>query len=239
MNVGVAAYAYWVMPSPTIVDAMPSQTAYVEAAHNLVLLSEAEKNAPIETVRMRVESGESVEEVASDSSVSDEQKINLSLTEKMCVRVGSFRSLGDAKYFVDKLGAQGVRSEVKNVLVSTAVGFWLHLPPLSSRKELLRRLAELHRQGVDSYAIPDGDLANGISLGMFSEQARAKSLKERIARLGYRPEIAEVPREKRELWIFLSAVEAQKISDEKWFEWLSAKELPKKQQILCSDVASA
>jgi len=65
------------------------------------------------------------------------------------------------------------------------------------------------------------------------------NLKESISRLGYKPQIAEVPREKRELWIFIFSEEAQKISDETWLNWLSAKELPKKQQILCSDVASA
>jgi cell division septation protein DedD len=155
------------------------------------------------------------------------------------VRVGTFANMAGAKYFVEKLAAKGVRSEVKNVLVSMTVGFWLHLPPLSSKKALRRRLAELQRQGIDSYTIPDGELANGISLGMFSSRQRAKSLQKSISQLGYRPEIAEVPREKREPWVFVLEGEEQKISDQMWFEWLSVKELAKKQEILCSDVASA
>jgi len=87
--------------------------------------------------------------------------------------------------------------------------------------------------------IPTGNLKNGISLGMFSQQERAENVKESILELGYEPEILAEPREQREVWVFLPQGESLKISDERWSELLSGKELLEKRQILCSDVASA
>lgn len=243
VNVCFATYVYRVVALEPVVVSAGEPALELRSSDSLILLSEIEKKQIVETVRLREsanvasqssgllsEGGEDV--VAKSASQSSE-------ATNMCMRVGAFSSMADANDFVEKLSEGGVKSTVKNVLVSTTVGFWLHLPPLPSSKELRRRLAELQRQGIDSYAIPDGELANGVSLGMFSEQQRAESLQKSISQLGYRPKIAEVPREKRELWVFLLRGEEQKVSDEMWFKWLSVNNLPKKQEILCSDVASA
>ena len=242
VNVGFAVYLYRTLVSEPKVISPANSVSLPKALKSLVLLNEVEKKQVVETVRLR----ELANVVSRPPALLVEPLLGKSKVDgadgvvtDMCVRVGTFIGIADAKYFVEKLSEAGVQSTVKNVLVSTAVGFWLHLPPLPSSKELRRRLAELQRQGVDSYAIPDGDLANGISLGMFSEQQRAESLQKSISQLGYRPKIAEVPREKRELWVFLLKGEEQKVSDEMWFTWLSVNNLPKKQEILCSDVASA
>lgn len=251
-NIALGSYFYWfALGSGNVLNGVDDDGLSVnmpEGQRQLVLLSESQSPIPLSTVRvsrpeMLGTPPRSNEPVIADSdsqpAVVDSAPIDSPHIENMCLSVGPFSSLSEANYFVERLAAQGVRSSAKNVLVSTAVGFWLHLPPLTSRKALLRKLEELQRQGIDSYAIPDGELANGISLGMFSEAQRANALKERIAGLGYSPRIAEVPRERRELWVFLQPDEAQKISSQLWENWLSLKEFPKKQQILCSDVASA
>ena len=144
-------------------------------APTLMLLSELKaKKEPVESVRVnRPNDGGYVE----DDTV-------VPISRSLCTLVGSFSDRSKAEHFVRRLNVLGVQGTVKNLLVSTTVGFWLHLPPLSSRKELLRRLSELQRQGVDSYVIPDGELQNGISLGMFSELQRAEFLQKTIAQLG-------------------------------------------------------
>lgn len=201
---------------------------------SLVLLDELKSGREsIETIRLKKKT------VIVNNGLVKVESDSIPTSRSLCTLVGSFPDQSKADYFIRRLAALGVEANVKNLLVSTTVGYWLHLPPLSSRKELLRRLSELQRQGVDSYVIPDGDLANGISLGMFSEEYRAKSLESSIAKLGYQPKIVEVPREKRELWVFLLQGESAKISEESWSELLSGKELLQKQQNLCSDVASA
>jgi hypothetical protein len=244
MNLATAGYIY---TTPSIVTEMAisnDSSATRNSGRSVAtipLLSEMISPQGLKTVRVALSADKAVlsSAILVNKALSVDVKANQEGDDGLCVRVGPFPSLAKANYFVEKLAATGVRSEAKNVLASTTVGFWLHLPPLTSKKVLLRKLDELKRQNIDSYAIPDGNLANGISLGMFTEARRANSLKESISRLGYKPQIVEVPREKRELWIFVLPEEAQKISDQAWLNWLSAKELPKKQQILCSDVASA
>ncbi|EGG94746.1 hypothetical protein IMCC1989_2387 [gamma proteobacterium IMCC1989] len=242
VNVCFAIYVYRVVALEPVVVSVGEPALGLRSSDSLILLNEIEKKPIVETVRLRESANVASQSSGSLSESSEGVAISASQSSEatnMCMRVGAFSSMADANDFVEKLSEGGVKSTVKNVLVSTTVGFWLHLPPLPSSKELRRRLAELQRQGVDSYAIPDGELANGVSLGMFSEQQRAESLQKSISQLGYRPKIAEVPREKRELWVFLLKGEEQKVSDEMWFKWLSVNNLPKKQEILCSDVASA
>ncbi|MGS2718920.1 SPOR domain-containing protein [Eionea flava] len=242
VNIGFAIYQYWLpveQGAVTGVVLSVNSSRSIDDRASLTLLSEMRPVAALETVRVATPEDVVLPSGSGEVDAGSNEGVVKSLEESLCLKVGAFSSVSKANYFVERLASKGVKSSIKNVLVSTTVGFWLHLPPLSSKKALFRKLEELQRQGIDSYAIPDGNLANGISLGMFSQAQRANSLKQKISGLGYRPQIAEVPREKRELWVFLHSVEAQKISDEVWKKWLSSKEFPKKQQISCSDVASA
>ena len=251
VNLAMFSYAAWTQWAAGLTKAdsgvVPRATVGPVSIPPLVLLTE-KNNAQTPISSVRFTPSDSVHDNAkvgyegsesNSSSVGVPVKTVVSQSRSLCTLVGAFVDRGQASLFVERLAVLGVMAQLKNLLVSSTVGFWLHLPPQVSRKEVLRRLSELQRQGVDSYVIPDGDLANGISLGMFSDRARADSLRAKIASLGYRPEILPVPREKRELWVFLSQAESAKISAEKWSELISGKELLQKQQNLCSDVAPA
>ncbi len=235
INIAILAYGQWLRfdgGSARNVTQSTPQEPKLDSVPSLVLLSEvAAQKQPVESIRV-------IKDVGRDVSAIDSSDV-VPISRSLCTLVGSFSGQAEAEYFVRRLNGLGVKAKVKNLLVSTTVGYWLHLSPLSSRKELLRRLSELQRQGVDSYVIPDGELENGISLGMFSERQRAELLQKNISQLGYSPQIAKVPREKRELWVFLLQEESIKINAESWFKLLSGKELLQKQQNLCSDVASA
>jgi hypothetical protein len=59
-----------------------------------------------------------------------------------------------------------------------------------------------------------------------------------IEEQGYKPKIVGVPREQKELWVFLPEGEAAKIGDEKWLKLISAEDLLEKRQNVCTDLAS-
>ena len=159
--------------------------------------------------------------------------------QPLCTLVGPFSRLLSAEYFLEKLQSLDVKSEIRSIVVLSEPGYWLYLPPEKSRKDALRRLSELQARGIDSYVIPDGNLANGISLGMFADKARAKSMEKSIEDKGYKPKIVDVPREQKELWVFLPEGEAAKIGDEKWLKLISAEDLLQKRQNVCTDLASS
>jgi len=195
----------------------------------IVLLSEVAATEKVESIRVVPP-----KPLSTPSAVQQ----GLLITEPLCTLVGSFKRLLKAEYFVERLQSLGLSAQVKNLVVDSPPGYWLHLPPEKSRKDALRRLSELQNRGIDSYVIPSGNLANGISLGMFSSKERAEVMLTSIGRQGYKPEIVSVPREQKEIWAFLPQGEAAKLSDERWAELLSSEEYMQKRQNLCSDVAS-
>lgn len=233
INIAVLAYIVMDYLYPSMEISLPviqSDRDLEKPTASLVLLSELEvEESPVESIAVKKKNV-----FVSETEISD-KKITL---KPRCMFLGPFSASLEAENVVSRLTGFDIQAKTTNLLVSTTVGFWLYLPSLPSRKALLRSLSELQRQDIDSYIIPDGDLANGISLGLFSDEARALALKKRIARLGYHPEIVRVPREKRELWVFWEQKDSAGISDEAWSSLLSKKELLQKQQNLCPDVAS-
>ena len=216
VNIGV--FAYFQFFTSAVASAPPvSSPTLVGDYQRLTLLSEQELAARTdETIQAPVAQSEPA----------------------VCTLVGPFPELLAAEYFVERLSALSVLSSIQNLTVSGDPGYWLHLQPLVSRKEALSLLRGLQQKNVDSYIIPSGDLANGISLGMFSDRSRASAMQSSIKQLGYDPKILEVGRDQTEIWLYLPQGEAAKIADNRWIELLSAEESLEKRQNLCSDVAS-
>jgi hypothetical protein len=79
--------------------------------------------------------------------------------------------------------------------------YWVFFPPLDSREAARTRVAELTSKGVeDIFMIHRGDMANAVSLGVYS---RKTSLKRRLAELrkeGYDPEVTPRYRQKKATW---------------------------------------
>jgi hypothetical protein len=223
INVGVFVYAQFFRVDTKKAEPMPAVVKSNSAA------------APT-SIRLLIEAKVSAADIQSIAAVPTTQTAK---RPSLCTLVGPFSRLLLAEYFLEKLQALDVSSEIRSIVVISQSGFWLHLLPEKSRKDALRRLSELQTRGIDSYVIPDGNLANGISLGMFSDQFRAEAMKEAIQEQGYKPKIIDVPREQKELWVFLSEGESEKIGDEKWLNLISAEDLLQKRQNVCSDVASS
>lgn len=158
--------------------------------------------------------------------------------EGLCDMVGPFERLLRAEYLVESLSALDVGAEIREFDVPEGKGYWVHLPPEPSRQEALRRLREVQAKRIDSYLIPKGELANGISFGMFSRPELALARRDEMQALGYAAEIREITRTRREIWVVLGAGQAQKISNERWIELISQENNVEKQQKYCSGVAS-
>lgn len=228
LNIGVFVYFQLFAEKSALDVSAVSTPSAVESIKTVVLLSEVAVADKVESIRLAPK--------ALSIPISTAQP--LVINEPLCTLVGSFKRLLKAEYFVERLQSLGLSAQVKNLVVNSEPGYWLHLPPEKSRKEALRRLSELQRRGIDSYVIPSGNLANGISLGMFSDKQRAEAMKDKVGSQGYTSEIVSVPREQKEIWVFLPQGEAAKLDDERWAELLSSEEYMQKRQNVCSDVAS-
>ena len=74
------------------------------------------------------------------------------------------------------------------VEVQTIAGWWVYIPPLKSKAEVDRRIAELSEQGVNEYFAVEngGEMHNAISLGIFKSEEAANNYLQTLRNKGVR-----------------------------------------------------
>jgi hypothetical protein len=155
-----------------------------------------------------------------------------------CQLIGPFNELLHAEYLVERLSALEVASAIKNIEMVDGKNYWVYLKPEMSEKEALRRLNEIQQsKAIDSYIIPSGELANGISFGQFTTEEEAKAKATQVRAQGYAAEIKEVNKAHTEIWVEVQESAGQKISEERWPELLRDEKTLERRQNYCLGVA--
>lgn len=136
--------------------------------------------------------------------------------EGQCLVVGPFTSTGMADQMQQRLFSLGISSRERSDNEDASYDFWVHIPPLPGREVAIRLLRELQGQNIDSFVITQGELANGISLGLFGKEASANKVSSRLLQAGYETRIKELPRQPRTFWLELLEDHASKITENMW-----------------------
>jgi len=131
----------------------------------------------------------------------------------VCLFLGSFEEEAKAKVVEQRLLSLDIQAEVRSVDAAAGVEYWVYLPPLASRQASLRQLRELQARRIDSYIITQGELANGISLGIFPRSDSADSVVQRLRDVGYEPQVRELSRAHRNFWVRV-APQSRRLADE-------------------------
>ena len=149
----------------------------------------------------------------SDEPVRREQAPR-TVAETVCLFLGGFELESAAAEVEQRLLSLDIRSRVQSMEAAAAeVEYWVYLPPLASRQASLRQLKELQARKIDSYIITQGDLANGISLGIFPREDSAKGVMQRLHDAGYDSELRELPRSHRSYWVRIAPESRRLVSD--------------------------
>jgi len=156
----------------------------------------------------------------------------------LCEMVGPFEGRDKALQFMERLGAIDIQSEVRELELPAGSRFQVYLPAAASHKAALRKLAELQAKKVDSYIIPKGELENGISLGMFSQEALAEQQVKDMRAIGLTPEVKIIERTYWEIWVMLAPGEGGKMSNLAWGRVMEGINQLERRQNFCLDVAS-
>ncbi len=111
----------------------------------------------------------------------------------ICYSVGPMAADEQIKAVQNWLVKRGAKLILREAERRELERYWVYFPPLGSRDEASRKVADMRAQGVvDISVLHKGDMANAISLGMFS---RRETLERRLKDLhskGHKP--AVVPR---------------------------------------------
>lgn len=158
--------------------------------------------------------------------------------EAICLFLGGFDRADDAASVEQRLLSLDIQSRVQSVDAAAGVDYWVYLPPLASRQASLRQLRELQARKIDSYIITQGDLANGISLGIFPRSDSAQSVMQRLRDAGYMPFLRELTRAHRSFWVRISP-QSRRLADDSLLQRLAVDFKGLEQQLMpCEGVAS-
>ncbi|MBE0482136.1 MAG: SPOR domain-containing protein [Bacterioplanes sp.] len=120
-----------------------------------------------------------------------------------CYAAGPFVDEIDARHLQARSAALNFTATIFSLEKSSdrPSEHWVHIPPRSSRDAAMRLLRELQGRNIDSYIITQGELADGISLGLFRVEASAKKVQSDLQALGYAAEIRVVNDTQKEYWV--------------------------------------
>ncbi|MGH8601227.1 MAG: SPOR domain-containing protein [Gammaproteobacteria bacterium] len=133
--------------------------------------------------------------------------------EAVCLFLGGFEQEEAARAVEQRLISLDIQSRVQSIDAAAGLDYWVYLAPLASRQASLRQLKELQARKIDSYIITQGDLANGISLGIFPRSDSAESVMQRLREAGYEPMLRELSRAHRSYWVRI-APESRRLADD-------------------------
>lgn len=135
------------------------------------------------------------------------------------VQLGGFLERARAEELRQRLLSLGVDGQIVQKDTAAEQEYWVYMPPLSSRAATLRLLKELQARKLDGFLITQGELSNGISLGIFPHENSAEAILERLQIAGYQAQIKKISRKQSAYWFEISR-EGQRLVDEKILEAL-------------------
>lgn len=159
-------------------------------------------------------------------------------SEQLCLLAGPLIERGDAKRLINALQRQDLPAEVVVQTITKAPNYWVYLEPYETRKAAIEKLKALQLAKVDSYLITQGELANGISLGVFENIDSARRMLERRQGQGYEVKIRERGKKNFEYWVSVAGGYSTEL-DKKVTKTMAELEMSVgKRQIFCKSVAS-
>ena len=153
-------------------------------------------------------------------------------SEALCWAVGPYLIEVDAKNMHARLLALDISARLENKAVVVKKEFWVYLEPLANKKMALRKLKELQKRGVDSFVITEGELANGISLGLFAQKESVDRLLKKLAKKKLVPKVKPLERKRNQHWV-VAPINKRSVIDEKTRQRLLEGKEKQWKQIRC------
>ena len=122
--------------------------------------------------------------------------------ERACVSVGPFRELSQAATAAANLRGAGLEPVQRVGEGDIWVGYWVYLAAIPTVEEAETILARLKDNGItEAYVIPSSDSGTLISLGVFTQVARAGNRLSAARELGYEGTVSDRTRRGTVYWV--------------------------------------
>lgn len=137
--------------------------------------------------------------------------------EPYCFRIGPLDGVRSGRALRDDLAkrVEGLDLQIRREEYRELSGYWVFLPPQSSRSEAIKLTRQLKEKGVEDFLIvPSGPKRNAISLGFFRQQASSRRHFARLRELGFSPELEESYRTGERFWLDFTSYNSNPLPDE-------------------------
>jgi len=197
-----------------------------DGVHELVLLSERQSVAPVTNG-----DGDGAEQQMSEESG---QASAVELVTR-CFTLGPLLNEKDKDVLLARLTDMGFKAESRSIEQRETTGYWVFLPPSINRKEALALAESLASKGIkDYYVVTDKEYRHAVSLGLFSEKARANRRMAHIRTLGFKPQKTVRYRDRTYYWLDYVQNKDGQLPDAVWKEMDSKKEKIQKLDRSCN-----
>ena len=151
--------------------------------------------APAEPVASAPDVEESLPETAAE--LAEVAPPAASATAVSCVIAGPFRRRSDGEALLRQLANAGIDGALERRDTQVLPDYMVYVGPQDTVAAARRLESTFRQRKMDSHLIADGELANALSLGVFSRQPLAITLQEQLIGDGYDARIAELTRNRR------------------------------------------
>lgn len=221
------------------------------AAQSLVLLNELPQErlnlmASLAQARTaRAGAQQELEEVQQEAAQvrSDIADVQAELAEDRsitpwCASTGPFADPAAAASFMDALGDLGGEAALDLREEPISSTWWVHMPAFATEALAMERLAELQARNIDSYFMRNGEMAGGISLGVYSRRESGLIAQQRLADQGYATSLREVFRMAERPYVGLRLPDDSLREAPEWSAFLASAEGVALVENACETIAS-
>ena len=132
-----------------------------------------------------------------------------------CFTLGAFKKLSEVEAAGERLETSVEYVDWRQETREKQIGYWVLIPPQASRQAARRKVKELLDAGIeDVWRFTQGDLANAISLGLFSRQAPAERHRQEISRKGFTTEVRPRYVDETFYWLDFRVTDDRELSSE-------------------------
>ena len=176
-NLAFYAWANWLSPR-----GMERTSTGATIAPQLVLAKEA---APAPAA-----STDGQTPPATPTSVASVRTEQAKVAATRCVSLGPFQQLAELAHVAAALREAGYDPRQRVEEGDQVKGYWVYLDQLADRKEALEAKRELVAHGLPEAMIMPGEGVL-LSVGLFSDEARARHVAEQVQALGFKPTVSD------------------------------------------------
>jgi hypothetical protein len=178
-NMAFYAWSHWVSPHDAIMA--PDDATGVP---KLVLAAEAKAATP------EVPEASANNSDAPAASSTTVATANAQPNAARCVSLGPFQQLAELAHVSAAMREAGYEPRERVEEGDQVKGYWVYLDQFRNRKEALEAKRELVARGLPEAMIMPGDNVV-LSVGLFSEEARANRVAEQVRALGLKPTVSD------------------------------------------------